>query len=162
MEVWFKTTSLTNGGLLLGLGDGQGSSGAGNPKWSTVAADRVLYLNTSGNLVFGARPSSTKTTVVSSSPVTANVWHDAIATVSATGATLYLDGAVVGTSSSITSGTISAVSGYYWRVGEDNLQGLSWSGATNNYFAGSIRYAAYYNGTTLGTTQVANRWTAGN
>ncbi|GAA4265672.1 LamG domain-containing protein [Frondihabitans peucedani] len=145
-EVWFKTT--VAGGKLMGFGSSQtGSSGS---------YDRHLYINTSGQLVFGTYNAATKT-IVTSTPVTDGTWHQAVATFSgSTGMALYLDGALVAQN---TTYTVAQNFTGFWRVGYDAI--ASWPGApTNAYFTGSLRFASVYT-TVLTAAQVQNHYNAG-
>ncbi|WP_144715278.1 LamG domain-containing protein [Curtobacterium pusillum] len=145
-EVWFKTT--VAGGMLVGFGSNQVSASGQH--------DRQVYLNTSGQLVFG---SYNGTTQVVTSPKAYNdgAWHHMVATMSAsTGMRLYADGVLVASNTAYT-----APENYtgYFRVGYDTVSG--WPGQPANFaFTGSMRYAAVYS-TVLTATQVANHAAAG-
>lgn len=145
-EVWFKTT--VAGGLLIGFGS--------NQMLASGQHDRQIYLNTTGQLVFG---SYNGTTQVVTSPKAYNdgKWHHVASTMSAaTGMRLYADGALVASNAAYT-----APENYtgYFRVGFDTTSG--WPGTSANYyFTGSMRYAAVYS-TVLTSQQVSNHFAAG-
>jgi len=145
-EVWFRTT--VAGGLLIGFGSNQVATSGQH--------DRSVYLNTAGQLVFGAYNGTTQV-VTSPSAYTDGKWHHVVATMSAaTGMRLYADGALVASNAAYT-----APENYtgYWRVGYDTISG--WPGAPANFFfTGSMRFAAVYS-TVLTPTQVANHYAAG-
>jgi hypothetical protein len=145
-EVWFKTT--VAGGMLIGFGSNQVSASGQH--------DRQVYLNTSGQLVFGSYSGTTQV-VTSPKAYTDGAWHHMVATMSAsTGMRLYADGALVASNAAYT-----APENYtgYFRVGYDTVSG--WPGQPANFaFTGSMRYAAVYS-TVLTATQVANHAAAG-
>lgn len=145
-EVWFRTT--VAGGMLIGFGGSQsGTSGQ---------HDRQIYVNTAGQLVFGAYSGTTQV-VTSPKPYTDGAWHHVVSTMSAgTGMRLYVDGSLVASNSAYTAPENATG---YWRVGYDTVTG--WPGSPSNYyFTGSMRFAAVYN-SVLTPTQVANHFAAG-
>jgi hypothetical protein len=144
-EVWFRTT--VAGGLLIGFGS--------NQVMTSGQHDRQVYLNTSGQLVFGTYSSTTQV-VTSPKAYSDGAWHHVVATMSSTtGMRLYADGALVAANSAYTAP--ENASGYF-RIGYDTVTG--WPGAGNYYFAGSMRFAAVYS-SVLSTTQVTNHYNAG-
>ena len=145
-EVWFRTT--VAGGLLIGFGS--------NQVMQSGQHDRQIYVNTSGQLVFGAYNGATQV-VTSPKAVTDGAWHHVVATMSPTnGMRLYLDGVVV---ASNTSYKVAENYTGYFRIGYDTISG--WPGAPANFaFTGSMRYAAVYS-TELTAQQVAAHATAG-
>lgn len=145
-EIWFKTS--VAGGRLMGFSSSQTGS--------SVSYDRQLYINTSGQIVYGIW-NGTFQTVTTPSPVTDNRWHHVAATLSpTTGMVLYLDGQTVASNPAYTQP--QNYSGY-WRIGYDNL--ATWANTgTNYYFTGSLRYAAAYT-TALTPQQIANHYTSG-
>lgn len=145
-EVWFRTT--VAGGMLVGFGSNQVSTSGQH--------DRQVYLNTSGQLVFGSYNNTTQV-VTSPNAYTDGAWHHVVSTMSAaTGMRLYVDGALVASNSAYTAPENATG---YWRVGYDTVTG--WPGAPSNYsFTGSMRFAAVYS-TVLTPTQVANHYAAG-
>ncbi|RFA13739.1 signal peptidase I [Subtercola boreus] len=145
-ELWFKTG--TAGGFLMGLGDAQ--TAQSNNK------DRVIYLNTSGQLNFATYNGANQVITSPASYADAK-WHHVVATMSAgTGMRLYVDGVLVTSNTAFT--TAQNFSGT-WRIGYDSLVG--WPAApTNYYFTGSMRYAAVYS-VVLSQTQITNHYNAG-
>ncbi|MGN8048218.1 LamG domain-containing protein [Curtobacterium sp. 22159] len=145
-EVWFKTT--VAGGMLIGFGSNQVATSGQH--------DRQIYLNTSGQLVFGAYNGTTQV-VTSPNTYTDGAWHHVVATLSAsTGMRLYVDGSLVASNASYTAA--ENFTGYF-RIGYDTISG--WPGQPSNFaFTGSMRYAAVYS-TVLSATQVANHAAAG-
>ena len=146
LELWFKTTT-TSGGRLLGFG-----LSATGP---SLAVDRQLYLTNAGRVVYGINPVLVKTVT---SPATYNdgVWHHVLATQSASGMRLYVDGALVGSDPATT--TLATYSGFL-RAGYDNL--LGWPSAPSSYFlAGSVDEVAWYD-KTLTATDAAEHYNAG-
>ena len=145
-EVWFRTT--VPGGMLMGFGSNQVATSGQH--------DRQIYINTSGQLVFGAYSGTTQ---VVTSPTAYNdgSWHHVVATMSAsTGMRLYADGVLVASNAAYTAPENATG---YWRIGYDTISG--WPGAPSNYwFTGSMRFAAVYS-SVLTPTQVANHYAAG-
>ncbi|AMM21998.1 signal peptidase I [Frondihabitans sp. PAMC 28766] len=145
-EVWFKTTVAS--GRLIGYGNAV--TGASS------TYDRQVYLNTSGQLVFGTYNGGFQT-IASSAAYDDGAWHDVVATFSATtGMTLYVDGAKVAGN---TAYTTAQTNNGYWRVGYDNLSGWPGTG-TNYFFTGSMRFASVYS-TVLTTAQITTHYAAG-
>ncbi|MFJ7289734.1 LamG domain-containing protein [Curtobacterium sp. NPDC098951] len=145
-EVWFRTT--VAGGMLVGFGSNQSATSGQH--------DRQIYINTTGQLVFGTYNGTTQV-VTSPKAYTDGAWHHVVATMSAsTGMRLYADGALVASNTAFT-----APENYtgYFRIGYDTVSG--WPGQPSNFaFTGSMRYAAVYS-TVLSATQVANHAAAG-
>jgi len=142
VEAWFKTGS-TSGGQVVGFGD--------VPTGNSYRHDRQVYLNSSGKLVYDIDQNGTIRSVTSSASYNNNAWHHVVATMSSAGIVLYVDGARVASSSSVTSGRDY---GGYWRVGADTLPG-----GTNRYLSGTIDDVAVYPAA-LSATQVKNHFTA--
>ncbi|MBT2501292.1 LamG domain-containing protein [Curtobacterium sp. ISL-83] len=145
-EVWFRTT--VAGGMLIGFGSNQTASSGQH--------DRQIYINTSGQLVFGAYSGTTQV-VTSPKAYNDGAWHHVVSTMSAsTGMRLYADGALVASNATYTAPENATG---YWRIGYDTISG--WPGAPSNYyFTGSMRYAAVYS-TVLTAAQVSAHATAG-
>jgi len=130
LEVWFATTS-TTGGKLVGFGNAQTGQSS--------QYDRHLYLNDSGQLLFGVYPGTVRT-VQSPAAYNNGAWHHAVATLSPAGMALYVDGALVASRTDTTTG--ENFSGYF-RVGWDNL--TSWTGPVSNFaLTGGVDEFAYY------------------
>ena len=145
-EIWFKTT--TGGGRLIGFGNAQTGTSS--------QYDRHLYLTNSGQVVFGVYSGAVYTAV---SPATYldGLWHQAAATLSASGMVLYVDGAQVATNTGTT--TAENHSGY-WRVGFDSISGWGTTQPTNFYFTGSLAWASVYT-SALTAAQIKNLYVAG-
>lgn len=153
VETWFKTTT-TQGGKIVGFGNGRPQSNSGNPSLSS-SYDRQIYMTNGGQLIFGAYNGSTAT-VQSSSAYNDGQWHQAVGTQGPAGMTFYVDGVKVGQNS--VSGNQDYVG--TWRVGYDNLNGWP-SRPSANYFQGTIDDTAVYP-TVLSPNQVVNHYqTAG-
>jgi len=144
-ELWFKTT--VKGGKLIGFGN----SASG----SSSAYDRHTYVSTTGQLVFGTYNNGYQT-LTSPANVADGAWHHVVSTMSpSTGMTLYVDGARVAGNTAFTAPESNTG---YWRIGYDNTSG--WPNPGNNYFTGSMRFAALYK-TALTATQVKAHYDAG-
>ena len=130
VEAWFRTTTI-RGGKILGFGNSQ----AGN----SSNYDRHVYMTNTGQLVFGVYPGQVKT-VTSPGGYNDGNWHHMIATLGTNGMALYVDGALVGSDSTVTSA--QAYTGY-WRVGGDNLGGWP-SIPASSFFDGTVDEVAVY------------------
>ncbi|QMU76644.1 LamG domain-containing protein [Streptacidiphilus sp. PB12-B1b] len=146
-EVWFKTTT-TRGGQLLDFSNKQTATTT-RPTYG----DHLVYLTNAGKVAFGSYNSGTHA-VVSPRSYNDGQWHQAVVTQGPHGMSLYVDGALVG------SGTTLATSSYvpygYWHVGGDAVTG--WPQAPSSaYFAGSIAETSVYP-TVLTAAQVAKHY----
>ncbi|MTD15733.1 signal peptidase I [Nakamurella sp. YIM 132087] len=146
-EIWFRTG--TPGGRLIGFGNVRTGTTSGQ-------YDRHLFMNNSGQLVFGIYNGGVRV-VVSPATYADNTWHQAVTTLSSAGMRLYVDGSLV--ASDATATTHENFTGY-WRVGWDNLSGWGTNTPTNFAFLGSLAYAAVYT-TALTATQVRQHYAAG-
>jgi signal peptidase I len=145
VQIWFKT-STTTGGKLIGFG-GSATGASGN-------YDRHIYMTNTGQLVFGVY-SGAINTVISPAAYNNGAWHLATGTYSpATGMTLYVDGAQVGTT--VMAPYAEAYDGY-WRIGYDNLDNWGTTTPTSRYFSGWVAQASVYT-TVLSATQVSQAW----
>ncbi|GAA1856074.1 PKD domain-containing protein [Microbacterium koreense] len=145
-ELWFRTTT-SSGGKLIGYGNSQtGTSGS---------YDRHVYMRNDGRLNFGTYPGTTKT-ISSAESYNDGEWHHVVATQSAEGMVLYVDGDVVATDATVT--TAQAYSGY-WRIGGDNLNGWP-NSPSSNWFDGDIDEVAVYP-TALAAGRVATHYAEG-
>ncbi|KQS68792.1 PKD domain-containing protein [Modestobacter sp. Leaf380] len=138
-ELWFSSTT-TRGGKLIGFGTQQSGRSGGY--------DRHVYLEPSGQLTFGTYNGNLNT-VTSPAAYNDGTWHQVTASIGAEGMRLYVDGALVGSSTN----TESQVYTGYWRVGGDN----SWSG--DPYVAATIDEVAVYD-RQLAAAEVAAHFTA--
>ncbi|MHA3701164.1 LamG domain-containing protein [Jatrophihabitans sp. YIM 134969] len=148
-SVWFNTTT-TRGGRLIGFGNA--ATGA------STEYDRQVWMNNSGQLYFGVYPNAVKT-VNSTASYNDGAWHQVVVTLGTNGMTLYVDGAQVAQDPTVTTAQTYSTNAMYLRVGYDNLD--NWvSIPTSYYFAGSVRFAAYFT-TTLIAAQVGGLYAAG-
>lgn len=129
LELWFRTTS-TRGGKLIGYGN----SRTGN----SSSYDRHLYLNNSGNVLYGNYDGATRT-LKSPSTYRDGQWHHVVGTTGPEGMRLYVDGRLVG------SNATTAGQRYlgWWSVGGDNLN--SWPETpSSRFFNGGIDEVSIY------------------
>jgi len=146
LEIWFRTS--VAGGYLIGLNGNR--DGTGN-------YDRQVYLNSSGQVVFGIYSSGFQV-VTSTASYNDGAWHQAAATFDSTaGLTLYVDGKSVGTP--ITTAYTAEPNSGYWRIGYGTL--ANWPGsATPYYFNGQLGYAVLYT-SVLPAATIAAQYSAG-
>jgi hypothetical protein len=139
-ECWFRTDSFV-GGALMGFAAPSAGQGSTN--------DKMVYLNSSGAIVYGVY-TGTLVTVSTPSSYNDGNWHHLVVTQSSTaGATIYVDGAAVASSSSITAGQAIAE---YWRWGGQSL--TYWPNRpASDFFVGTLDEVALYP-TALSATQV--------
>ncbi len=129
--VWFKAT--TNG-TLMGYTDTPSDN-------SPNTWDRLLWLDSTGHVVFGVYPGSTVELTSPAATYLDGKWHLAAGTVSSAGMVLSVDGAAVATN---TGTTTAQVYNGYWHVGWDN-ENNGWSNPpTTPYFAGTLANAAVF------------------
>ena len=128
-EAWIKTTS-TRGGLILGFG--------GSSTGASTTVDRVLYMTSTGRLVFGIN-TTLKNTIASSASYNDGAWHHVMVTAGSAGMRLYVDGAQVASATTTLTGSYSG----FLRLGYDNL--ALWPNApASNFFNGTMDEAAVY------------------
>lgn len=129
VEAWVRTTS-TNGGRVLGFGDGAGQNASGT-------VDRQLYAGTNGRVYFGV--GSAKTVVASTAAVNDGRWHHVVGTFTTGngGMRLYVDGVLQGTG----VGTLQSFNGY-WRAGAETMSG--WTANPGQFFVGNLEELAVY------------------
>lgn len=145
IELWFRTTSRYDG-YLAGFEDDRDES------WWAATADRIVKMESTGQLTFGAWAIRTGSI---STPKAYNdgVWHHLVVTSTAARASVvYVDGVAVA------SGTTSPVDAYtgFWRVGQGStgfFYGLT------SAFDGAIDNVAIYH-STLSPQRVAAHWAA--
>jgi len=139
-ELWFRTAT-NNGGKLIGFGDATtGTSGS---------YDRHVYMETNGRLTFGTW-TGVANTITTPLAYNNNQWHHLVATQSAAGMRLYVDGALVGSHPQTGAQTYSG----YWRVGGDTTWG------PQPWFAGQLDEVAVYS-TALDAQTVTNHYALG-
>ncbi|WP_406832168.1 PKD domain-containing protein [Pedococcus sp. KACC 23699] len=131
LEAWFRTTA-TNGGELIGFGD--------RTDGSSTVADRNLYLDDAGHVLFGVNP-GVKKVVASSQSYNDGQWHHAVAALGPVGQSLYVDGVQVGRDVTTTSAAAGVLG--QWVLGGDTLTGWP-SAPTSRYFSGSLDDVAVY------------------
>ena len=141
LEAWFSTTSTANGRI---MGFSDGGLGADDGSW-----DRLVYLDSTGRVVFGVYPGRPVTVA---SPAGRNYadgrWHHVVASLSSAGMTLSVDGSRVDSNAGVTTaqnftGTWKIGCGrlLYWRNGSGD-GGTDYNGP--DHFTGRIQYAAIY------------------
>lgn len=160
-SVWFEGSAL-DGGTLLGRSH--------NQTGTDPAADRAIWLDDDGQLAFamdaqanGGMPGPPNATIRSSRAYDDGRWHQAVATYDGTTMSLYVDGALVAS----TTATSNPGSGnYYYRAGYVDISGLSAVFGTNStantapnsyFFDGSIDEVSFYN-TALSAAQVSAQY----
>ncbi|MGC9961925.1 MAG: LamG domain-containing protein [Acidimicrobiales bacterium] len=115
IEAWFKTSTQT-GGLITGFSEQQTAL-------SKELATNVYMMN-DGQVVFGAwtdRDATHTETIETPNVYNDGHWHFVVATMSASGMSLYVDGQLVGNNPATAVATFTG----YWRVGSANLTGWS-------------------------------------
>jgi hypothetical protein len=104
---WFNPSA--HQGLIAGFSTAQLDQTA------PTSLDRALWIDSSGNLVWGVDPGA-KDVLISSSVPTTGTWHMAVAEIGSGGQKLYLDGSLAATTN---AGVTSAYSGSgYWHIGQ--------------------------------------------
>lgn len=158
-EVWFRTTT-TLGGNLLALGDKNFTTGLiGLPTFAlSTKKDHQLFMYADGRLCFAMFKGS-NLQISTTASYNDGAWHHAVGTVSPTaGSALYVDGALVGTQPSATSGEVNAIVSYL-HLGYESLSG--WTGAPARWaWNGDLAYGAIYTAP-LTATQVLTHYRAG-
>jgi hypothetical protein len=134
IATWFKTS--TAGGQIMGFSEDGAAAKSG-------LNDRVLYLNSAGNVRFGVYPGGQQI-ISTTTSVADSAWHHVAASISigstTTIQTLYLDGAQASTAS-WANGAEQNYNGY-WRLAQVGNSG--WSGASGQYFNGLLSNAAVW------------------
>ncbi|MET0580029.1 MAG: LamG-like jellyroll fold domain-containing protein, partial [Ilumatobacteraceae bacterium] len=141
VETWFSTTT-TQGGKLIGFGNEQSNLSG--------SYDRHLYMQDDGRLVFGTWTGQTNTATTSAA-YNDGAWHHVVATQSAAGIRLYVDGVLVGTNPQTGAQDYTG----YWRIGGDT----TW-GSSSPWFAGSLDEFAVY-GSALDAATIAQHHSVG-
>ncbi|WP_374457999.1 signal peptidase I [Nocardioides sp.] len=145
IELWFRTTSRSDS-YLAGFENDRDSS------WWGATADRIVRMESTGQLTFGAWAAKTGS-VTTPRAYNDGAWHHLVVTSTAARASVvHVDGMPVA------SGTTSSVDAYtgYWRVGQGStgfFHGLTAS------FEGDIDNVAIYH-STLSSARVAAHWAA--
>lgn len=125
LEGWFSTSTST-GGKLVGL--------TGTNTWGFSSnADRLLYMNNSGQLVFGAVDTTvtgnTRVTVKTPGRYNDGTWHHVIATMAHDGMKIYMDGNLAVSSPSTPYMRYEGT----WVVGGDSLSGWPEAPRSSNF-----------------------------
>lgn len=144
--IWFKAT--TNGTLM-----GFTNTPAVN---SVTNWDRMLWVDSTGHVVFGVRPSAIVELTSPAATYLDGKWHLAAGSVSAAGMVLTVDGVTVATNAATKTG--QAYTGY-WHVGWDNENSSYSNPPTTPYFAGTLANAAVF--PVLSAAQLSALYTAG-
>lgn len=148
LEAWVKTTS-TKGGKIVGWGS--------NATGTSTKADRHLYVDNAGHLLFGVKPDASRDVLTSPATYRDGKWHQVVGTLSSSGMRLYVDGKSVGFRPDVTVGEHLALG--YWRIGGDSLGGWP-SAPSSGYLAGSVDEVATYKHELTGK-EVADHYAAG-
>jgi PKD repeat protein len=135
-EAWVRT-STTQGGEIIGYGNSQ--TGV------SVDFDRNVYLDNTGRIFFGVRPTGsssagTRITVNTTKSYNDNQWHHVVAALGQNGMQLFVDGTVAAGRTDTTSAW--AFDGF-WRIGGDNLTSFP-SRPISQYLNGQIDDVAIY------------------
>jgi hypothetical protein len=138
--LWVNTSSTTGGGFI-GFSNVQ-------PDTGSSSQDRMLWVDSSGDVVFGVQQGTTEAEAVSSTKVNNGAWHFVAAHFSSSGLSLDVDGSTT-TSTTITSAT--SYSGY-WHLGWAGSSGWTNAG-TNEYLNGSLFGVAVF-GTAVSSTNL--------
>ncbi|SNR41381.1 PKD domain-containing protein [Blastococcus mobilis] len=125
VEAWFNTTS-TAGGKIIGFGNANTGT--------STSYDRHVYLDGAGRVYFGVWPAETRS-ISSGAGHNDGRWHHVVASLSAEGMALYVDGRLVASRADTRWG--QPMTGY-WRIGGDS----PWTGAA--FLAGRIDEVALY------------------
>jgi signal peptidase I len=128
VEGWFKATS---GGDLFGFSQYQTGTPAGTD-------DRVVYLDSSGKVVFGVNPGSLVTAQSIASYTDGN-WHYVAASLGAAGMKLYLDGTLSATNATTAAQNTTG----YWRWAGANLSTWPNRPASDNFIGLLDEVAGY-------------------
>jgi hypothetical protein len=142
VHAWFKTDT-QRGGAIVGFGNA--ANGGASPN-----RDRLLYMSDNGRIGWGIYNGALRT-ILSSAAYNDNTWHLAHGTVGPAGLRLYIDGALVGSDTSVTSA--QAIANGYWHIGYENVSGWP-SAPTNSHFAGYLDEIAVYH-SQLSDAQIA-------
>jgi PKD repeat protein len=151
LEAWVKAGASANGGLIVGYNQSATNDG------STSRHDRVLYMDTNGQLRFGVNP-TTAVAIGSTTDYRDDQWHHVVGTLSPAGMKLYVDGALVDQRADITY----ARTGYtgYVRIGSGALNGFPGTNtSTGRRFEGQIDDVALYR-KALPLSRIAAHYTA--
>jgi hypothetical protein len=140
ISAWIKTTV---GGMVMQTNDRATGQTSGT-------YDRSLYMNATGHIIFGVWLGSPKI-LTSAASYTDGRWHHVAASIGTSGEKLYVDGASVGTDTSVT--TAQTYVGY-WHLGWARKSG--WTDVPiSEYWNGSLAHVAVWS-SQLTDAQVAS------
>ena len=165
LEAWFRTTS-TNGGRLIGWSNAATGSSA--------KPDRTIYMNKAGQLLYGTFQTTTDPSKQCASGSVYFVqgtcyvwgkqdyndggWHHVVVTQSSTtGASMYVDGQLIG---ALPLATAPATTAGLWRIGYDNMAPFEMEGSTYGW-NGDVDEVAVYP-TVLSAAQIAAHYQSAN
>jgi signal peptidase I len=154
VEAFIKTTS-TSGGRIVGFGNRSGANQA------SQNSDRHLYLTPTGRVALGIESSTTKQAIVSPLSYNNGAWHHLVGTYNpatgqpTSGLRLYVDGAQVAFSTSVTAPT--SYSGF-WRAAFEDLAGWPNAPTSQRYVGQLDEIAIYYS--VLTAARVAAHYSA--
>jgi hypothetical protein len=144
IELWFRVSG-TRGGALAGFTTSATSASTG--------ADRVLYIDNGGHLVFGVSPGGVNTTIATTGTYNDAAWHHAAASVGTAGTKLYVDGVLANVNTGVT--TALNTTGYL-RWGGVSLSGWA-ARPAGDYLIGTLDEVAFYP-TQLTDNQIARHY----
>ena len=131
LEAWFRSTSTTGGRIVGWEAPGRNAK-----------ADRHVYLDDAGHLLFGIKPDANRVSIASPNSYNDGDWHQVAATLSPEGMKLYVDGAQVAANPDVTVGEHLSVG--QWTVGGGaHVTGVQ-SQPTDDDFTGDIDEVAVY------------------
>jgi hypothetical protein len=147
IAAWFRAPSgLSTGGGIVSFDTAQAGGGSGH--------DPLVWMDNSGKLVAGTYGSAQQE-VTSSATYNDGNWHFVVATVSSAGLKLYVDGSLITTNSSGTSG---GSLGGYWLIGYGDL--AAWADPpTSDYWTGDLAHVAYF-ASALSAAQISTLYAA--
>lgn len=149
-EIWFRTAAnYARGGKIIGLDTSQNGTAS--------QYDRHVYMTNTGQLVFGVYNGATSTVDSGTTKYNDGKWHLADAALSPAGMQLYVDGRLVDSDRTVTSG--EDYQGWL-RIGGGSLGGAWPSLPSSTFFGGSIAYASAYL-SALSATEVAGHYAVG-
>ncbi len=140
IETWVKTTA-GNGGLLVGYGNGRPYTDSQRlNKSSPGKFDRLLYLEATGQVRFGA--GALRQAIRSTQSVNDGQWHHIVATQDSDELVLYIDGGRAARTPATADNTPMVYRGG-WHLAADNLEG--WPNKPSAiYFNGKLDEVAIY------------------
>ncbi|NOZ35860.1 MAG: T9SS type A sorting domain-containing protein [Chlorobi bacterium] len=132
ISLWVKTNTIS-GGMIFGLGDSLWGA-------STVC-DRMIYMDDAGRVYFGLLDGTAKTISTTESYNDDN-WHLFTASLSSSGAELYVDGVLKAEDTNIING--GNYTGW-WKIGYDEIDAAFSNVPSSMYFRGTVDEIRVYN-----------------